>query len=58
MCIGVDAKLAAEFERAAVPPPGQFHAVGVAVDLHCHAVLAAGREHRVDVDLVAGSAEQ
>ena len=56
--VRVDTEQASELEGAPVPPPIQFHAVGVAVDLDRHAVFAASGQYRLNVDLVARPSQQ
>src|SRR5262249_53252798 len=54
----IDAERAAERESALVPAPVEVEAPGVAVDLDRHAMLGTGGEHLLDIDLVAGTAQQ
>src|SRR5204862_6539479 len=56
--IGVDAHHAAKVERMLMPTPVQVQAPWIGVDLHCNAVLGAGPENLLDVNVVARATEQ
>jgi hypothetical protein len=58
MCVRIDAHDAAELERRLVPTPVEVEPPGMRVDLDGHAVLGAGAQHLLDVDVVARSPEQ
>src|SRR5581483_6602454 len=58
MRVRVDAEHAAEFKAPPVPAPVEVEPPRIAVDLDRNAVLGAGGEHRLDIDVVAGAAEQ
>src|SRR5829696_10035505 len=58
VCVRVDAEYAAEFEGSPVPPPVHVEPVRVRIDFDSDPVLGAGPEDRVNVDLVARSAQQ
>src|SRR5689334_15474775 len=58
MGIGVNAELAPELDPAAQPPPVEIEPPRVAIDLDRDAVLGAGGQHALYVQVIARPAEQ
>src|SRR6185437_5118290 len=58
MCVWVDAENAAELQTALVPSPIQVQSPDIGIDFHCHPMLGAGSQNRIDIDVVAWPAQE
>jgi hypothetical protein len=58
MRVGIDAEEAPELKTALVPSPVQIKAPGIGIDFHGHAMLSAGSQNHIDIDVVARPAQE
>jgi hypothetical protein len=56
--IGIDREDAAKLQPAPQPAPVEIEPPGIAVDLDCHVVRRTGAQDGLDIDVVAGPAQQ
>ena len=58
MCVGIDAEHASEINGLLVPPPIQIQPPGIGINLYCYAVLCAGGENTLNVDIIPGPSQK